>query len=226
MADLNDLPLNDDPVSDVAVDALPEERGVRIPLLQPGKGIVFQLPSSFDFSVDAIPDQGQRLRVNFKDATTLRVYPAGTPVRTSVSNIERTIKQRGSDEQIKVNELLYLLRNGLGYTGPLTNNKQYGAAIQTFANAYFAADWSWSAKCSDKKEIFKDGAKVEGKFGCGQLYDLKSRTYKNRDGVVVTVLAIPRDASGAYSEQVVCKCGANLFVNGNLSNFAPVKTEE
>lgn len=229
MADLNALNLVDDPIE--IADELPEQRGARVPMLQPGAGIIFQLPETFDF--EPIPtDQGQRLMVKFRDATVAKTFPGGQAIRTTVSNMEQN--RKGKDgTSVKVNPWAYLLR-ALGYTGPLKTNRDYATAMAQYPGHYFQADWEWSANCSAKRDIYREGGVVKGRSGCGQRYGMRSRTYKDRNGAQKTVLAIPREADGSFVESFRClgkradgsQCDAQLFTNGEWVNFQTAPTEE
>lgn len=232
MADLNELQLTNE--GPEVADALPAERSARLPMLQPGLGICFQLPEKFDFDTFNLEGSGQRLMVKFADALALKVYPSGTPVRTVINNMEREREdEKGAD--VKVNALAYLLRNSLGFTGPLKTNRDYAVALSQYAGHYFVADWTWTAKCNKKRDIYREGeGTIDGRSGCGQTYALKGRTYKNRDGVKVTVLTLPREGDGTFVESFRCQgkraddkqCDATLFANGELSNFRPAQTAE
>jgi hypothetical protein len=231
-ADLNELGLNDDLV-DVEAGELPEERSARLPMLQPILGIYWQLPSSFDFEKFQV-DTGQRIYARFKDATALRTHPGGIPVRATVSNAEREVTDRKDGRKKKVSAFLYLLR-ALGFGGALTKNIDYATALQMYGGHYFTADWGWSANCSEKRDIYKDGAVVKGRSGCGQRYGLKGRSYKDRNGKVVQIVGIPRADDQTFTENFQCfgkradgsRCDANIFVNGEISNFKGIpKAEE
>lgn len=216
MSDLNDLQLLDDPV-EVAED-LPEQRQGRVPLLQPSIGIILQLPGRFDYQTIQT-DAGQRLMVKFYE-TPLRTFPGGVPLPASVSNLPQD--RKGPDGQkVTVNQWIYLLR-ALGYTGTPKTNREYANALSDYAEDFFKADWDWSGNCNPKKDAYVEGkGRVGGRSGCGQKYSLRARTYNDRDGKSVTVLAIPRNPDGTYQESLKCKCGATVFMNGELSNFQP-----
>lgn len=229
MADINELQLTDD-IIEVA-DVLPEERGIRLPMLQPGAAIIFQLPDKFDFEPIAT-DDGQRLMAKFRDATAAKTFPGGVSIRTSVTNFPRTVKDE-KGEEVRVNAFAYLL-HALGHTGVLRTNRDYANALIQYGGHYFQSDWQWTAKCNAKRDVFMNGAVVKGRSGCGQIYGDRTRTYKDRNGVLKTVLAFPKNSDGTLQESFVCLgkradgsvCGAQIYCNGEWTNFKPVKTED
>lgn len=233
MADLQNLELNEDEVELAA--ELPEERALRLPMLQPGVGFVFQLPATFDFEAFQI-DAGQRVMAKFRDDKVLKVYGAGTPVRTTVSNMEQDRKNK-EGQKVKVNAFAYLLR-ALGFTGELKKNRDYVNALVAYASDYFGADWGWNARCNPKNDIWRNGAAVKGRTGCGQKYGDRTRTYTVANGPekgkTKTILQIPRNGDGSWQEVFKCQgkrgdgspCDADIFCNGELSNFKAVQKEE
>lgn len=218
--------LLEDPIP-VDVADMPEERGARIPLMQPALGVLFQLPDFYDIRPFQ-SDKGQRISVIFGDKAALKTYPHGAPLRTLINNMERekTITVDGVKKVVNVSAMAYLLK-ALGYKGPLRHNKDYASALQQYAGDYFQADLEWSAHCSDSRDVYIEGrGRVQDRKGCNQRWALRGRSYENRDGKQVTILPIPRDKDGAYQESIKCACGATVFVNADLLNFQPKPVAE
>jgi hypothetical protein len=220
MANFADLvnELNDSVIPEVDPSALPEPKAGGRTVLYPGT-YVLTLPKGFD---GEITDDGTRqiVVVNFKDAYSLQAEPGGLRWSGRLTNrpYEQTIFEGDKRDKVLVNDLALLLK-ALGFKGTLSTNKAYIAALQQYPGGVFMADPDWSAYCNPQRAIYKDGGKVEGTLGCGQRYGL--RAYSKKDGTKVVL--IPKDEAGRWADRFTCACGAELWVNDNLTRIRAKK---
>ncbi len=228
---INNLNIRDDVTDDVP-SSLPEQMGgIGLPPLFPGTHIfripqsVAQLIETYDEIVKdaqgnamadpANPQQAllvQRIRVRFdKDDPLLVVGSSedGHPVATSISNQPRNRARKG-EPRILVSDMAYLLRESMKYTGPLTKNSEWIAALQWAAGRVFRAEHGLSAYCNDQKVRYIHDASdptlrgsmldPTGQKGCGErLYTSSFR------------LPAQNGQPGGYSDLAYCKkCQAKL----------------
>src|ERR1044071_10083409 len=169
---INNLTLRDDVTEDVPSE-LPEQMGgVGLPVLFPGTHIfripqtVAQLIETYDEVVkdqngNAVADPSdpnkallvQRIRVRFDKDDPLLVVGGDEhdhPVATSISNQPRNRARKGAP-RVLVSDMAYLLRESLKYTGPLTKNSEWVAALQWAAGKVFRAEHGLSAYCNTEK---------------------------------------------------------------------------
>ena len=215
MADINNLELVDE-VVDVDPNNLPQEiPQIKRELPQPDR-YRFKLPDDLNgvWEIVQTADKGQRVRSVFGDGYELRIVhgpKAGDRLKWRVDNVE---SPRGKD-RINASNMAFLLVKGLKHQGPLRTNTSYVEALKAHAGKEFSADLTWTATCSQTRDIFKDGAVVTGVKGCGQRYAI--RGYKRRNGG--EVLTIPRNSHG-FMQRFDCSCGALLSAWPDLSNFS------
>jgi hypothetical protein len=218
--DLNELGLIDD--GDVPIDAdnLPEERST-LPRETPQPGTLRLQVPAFDRSIiKPLPtDNGQRIKVDYRDSFALKLLPSGKPFSYGISGADRGVFDKGQRVGTS-SELAYFLK-ATGFTGVLSSKSDYVKAIQQAAGKTFEANCTWSTSCNPKKQVYAEGGKQD-RVGCGRRYALKAESYKKKDGTQVDILAIPRDASGAYKDKFDCMCGARLTAWPRLESFRAV----
>ncbi len=169
---INNLNIRDEISDDVPSDLPAQAGGLGMPVLLPGTHIfripstVAQLIESYDEVVKdangnavadpANPQQAllvQRLRVRFDKDDPLLVVGTpedGHPVATTISNQPRNRARRG-EARILVSDMAYLLRESLKYTGPLTKNSEWAAALQWAAGRVFRCEHGLSGYCNPEK---------------------------------------------------------------------------
>jgi hypothetical protein len=219
MANLNDLPLNEDKIPDVVVEDQPV-LGAFTPPPQPGT-FVFRLPSGpalFNcFEVDETADQGQRLRASLRDEAALWNETLGEPYSTNISNRVRYIKQ--GDERVAVSDMAMLLK-AVDSIPDNSTNIAYGHSLVAAGGRRFKADHTLTANCSAQRDIYRGGSVVPGVKGCGFRYAVEE--YTSRDGR--KTLAIPKDEHNLISLRFQClnpKCTAELRAWGQLRGYRP-----
>jgi len=217
MPNLNDLPLNNDPIPDVVVE---EQPVLTAPVMPPQPGTyVFRLPTAQAimncFDVDETADQGQRLRAALREEAALFNETLEEPYSTNISNRVRSIKR--GDEIVSVSDMAMLLNAVVSFPENNTNSG-YAHALIAAANRRFRADHTLTANCNPMRDIYKAGATARGQKGCGYRYAVDG--YTTSDGRVT--LAIPRDAHGQVLLRFTClnpKCDAELRCWGQLRGF-------
>lgn len=217
---------------------LPEEGGLRLPPPQPGGPYTWQIPS-VDLGglwkdeaavVDGKPVH--RPRLYFTDhplvvvGTPPSVDGAGLAVKLTIST--RDTRRKGD---LLISDAVYFAR-ALGLRP--TSRKDVVAMLSKAGGMFFDSDVVWEASCNPKKDIYLDGALVEGAKGCGQQYSMRPRKYTvkagPRKGEKVTVAVIPKDGT-RWLDSFPCigerlgangkpePCGAEIMVFPRLRNF-------
>lgn len=225
MATLNDLKLGKDVIEhDVDMDQLPEQMGMRPPMLQPGP-YIFTLPSAIAMREiwDTIKGEGDVVTgivAVFRDAGALTIYQApdpdlnGKPHNNRVSSMKR---RRGASESApRVSDFDYLLQALGDKTLPKTL-QGYADALVKHAGQRFGADIELSWFCNDKKPIrvsAEDGTLVvlDGQNGNQLQKGCKTRYYQKN---------VDRE-DGKFPARLQCVCGATLFAGENLVRFRAV----
>jgi hypothetical protein len=233
---INNLNIRDEVSEDVPSE-LPEQMGgIGMPVLLPGTHIfripqtVAQLIESYDEIVkdangNAVADPAdpskallvQRLRVRFDKDDPLVVVGTpedGQPVATSISNQPRNRARKG-EARILVSDMAYLLRESMKYTGPLTKNSEWAAALQWSAGRVFRCEHGLSGYCNPEKvryindpsdPTFRGSIQdPSGQKGCGGGPD-KKRLYTSH-----FKLPAQNGQPGGFSDIAYCQfCQAKL----------------
>lgn len=228
---INNLQIRDDVVEEMPSE-LPEQMGgLGLPPLFPGTHIfripqnVAQLVETYDEVVkdangNPVPDPAdpnkallvQRLRVRFDKDDPLLVVGSEEnehPVATSISNQPRNRSRKG-EPRVLVSDMAYLFRESLQYTGPLTKNSEWAAAIQWAGGKVFRAEHGLSAYCNTEKvryvhdptDATMRGSVQDptGQKGCGER--LYTSSFK---------LPAQNGQPGGFSDIAYCKkCQAKL----------------
>lgn len=217
MANLNDLPLNEDTIPDVVVEDQPVLGQMVLPP-QPGT-YVFRLPSGQAimncFQTDETADQGQRLRASLREEAALLNETTGEQYSTNISNRVRYVKR--GDDRVAVSDMAMLL-NAVQSFPENNTNIAYGHALIKAGGMRFKADHTLTANCNPQRDIYKDGAVVPGVKGCGHRYAVEG--YTKRDGTVTH--PIPRDENGLVLLRFSClnpSCSAEVRAWGQLRGF-------
>lgn len=216
MPTLEDLGLVVDPDEAEFVDAatLPRQRTVRTPLVQPGR-YTFQLPQRVDdvFEPMAIAEGDPEVYCQFAEDRALLVKPGNIPFRWR-TNTQGLMRGRQEDA-VRVSDISFLL-SALGEKEVPETGLMLAKMLAGHEGERFRADVDWSGWCSDRRDIFKDGAVQEGTKGCGTNFALAG--YNKRDGS--RVFEIPRDEQGRRREAFPCpSCGARINANTRLQNI-------
>lgn len=231
MADLNDLGLNDEGISDADFDKMPATLGGGSKL-PPQPGIYkFRLPSAKAlktcFELLDTADQGQKLTAVFADESSLFNETLGEWYSARVNNRTRTVKSKGTD--VIVSDFGMLLkavgsRPEPNASGVITN-AAYGQALIAAAEKHFLAEHTLTAACNPKRDIYKtvetepgkfEGKVLKGEKGCGQRYAVEGWAGK---GGKPDVLTIPRNEDKSVAVRFSCKCGAELRCFGELRGY-------
>lgn len=220
MANLNDLPLNAETIDDVDPETVPLFGGFTPPP-QPGTYVVRLPPPDVLFNcfeVEETGDQGQRLRAVFNDVSALWNETLNQPYNARVSSRVRYIKVNdpenpGQKKDVGISDFAQLLRV-VGSMPEAKTNQAYGTALTKAGGKRFTIEHALTARCDPKRDIYKDGAIIKGKKGCGAKY--ASEVYKG-------VIAIPKDEDGFFATRFTCTCGAELRAWGQIRSFRTVK---
>lgn len=222
MANLNDLPLNAEEIDDVDPETVPLLGGGAPLPPQPGT-YLFRLPppeAIFNcFEQEETADQGQRLRAVFSDESALWNETLGASYHARISNRTRTVmvndpENPGQKKPVAISDMAQLLR----VVGSLPENKTntgYGNALIHAGGRRFKAEHTLTATCNAKRDIYRNGAVVPGKKGCGNRY--ATEPYTPKQGKPVG--GIPKDSGGKYQVRFACTCGAELRCWGQLRGF-------
>ncbi len=214
MANLNDLSLNAETIDDVDVETVPTFAGSN-PVPQPGL-YKFRLPTPqviFNcFEKEQTSDQGERIRAIFAGEASLKNETLNQFYDARISNRTRAITLK-SGEVVKVSDMAQLLRV-LESIPDTTSNVGYGNALVRCGTKAFIAEHTITANCSKTRDIYKAGAVVPGKKGCGAKYAQDAYVPKNGPAVQ----AIPKDGE-KFQLRFACKCGAELRCWGQLRGF-------
>lgn len=224
MANLNDLPLNDEEIP-VDVENVQQFGGGSSPVPQPGR-YVMELPSAeaiFNaFEIEETADQGQRLRCIFKGPASWKNVTTGQYYDARISNKVRAVtlkdKATGEESVTFISEMAQLL-NVVGSIPEGKTNTAYGNALVNAGGRRFMIEHTITASCGADRDVYKDGKVVPGRKGCGQKY--ATEAYKPRNGGA-PVLAIPKDENGKFSIRFECSCGAELRCWSQIRSFAKV----
>lgn len=226
MANLNDLPLNEDKIPDVVVEDQPVF-GTYTPPPQPGT-YVFRLPppaAIFNcFEVDETEDQGQRLRASLREEAALLNETLGEPYGTNISNRVRYMKGKEEGDRVAVSDMAMLLNAVKSYPENSTNTA-YGHALVAAGGKRFKADHTLTANCNPKRDIYRAGSQIKGTKGCGWKYAVEPY----QDGQGRQVRAIPKDANSLVSLRFAClnpKCTAELRAWGQLRGIRPAEDDK
>lgn len=229
MADLNALNLNDEGITDLDFENMPETiGGNRIP---PQPGIYrFAMPAPsvvekcFDRMVTS--DQDVKLVAIFQDAAALRNVTLNEFYGIRVNNRTRIIKIKKVDTIVSD---MGMLLKALGVR-PVANarglidNNAYGQALIAAGNKEFMAEHSLTANCNPNRDIYKDGALQRGVMGCGLRYAVKGYPGKNGKPDVIT---IPKefDDMGRETTKIAtrftCRCGAVVSCWNDMRSYRP-----
>lgn len=217
MPDLNELNLiEDQPIEGVDFDNLPPQfGGVRRQPPQPGTYLWTLPPTIRDFETIAT-DSGPRLKVFFKENSPLTGERAdGTtfPFDYQLSNVTF---DRGDDG--KGSEMAYLL---VAVEMKPADGKlmSYGNALKAAAGRKFLADIEYKVVCSKKKDVWKDGAQVPNRKGCGVIWITEDRKPKPGDKNVFGTIPVGED--GKFVTRFECQCGADLRIFPTLTQYRP-----
>jgi hypothetical protein len=222
MANLNDLPLTADTTDDVDVNTVPTFGGGFTPPPQPGT-YVGRLPSAeviFNcFQTQEVPDQGQKLLAVFADESAITLEQFNQSYRARISNRVRYVKVNdpdnpGEKKSVGISDMAQLLRVVNSIPEGKTNTA-YGHALVAAGGRLFKFTHDLTANCDPKRDIYKDGAVIKGKKGCGARYATES--YRGGNGKMVGV--IPKDESGKFATRFQCTCGASLSAWGQIKGF-------
>lgn len=220
---MENLGLIEDGDPSIDVDNLPKERSsVPRELPQPG-AIKLRLPGNIKEAIKAVnvTGLGQRMQLKFADDVALVAVNSGQQVTYNVSGAEFANKKDGQVVGF-TSELARLLK-AVGYQGTLASKGDQVKGVLESAGKEFLVDVSYETRCNPEKPIYKDRAK-QAQNGCGQKFRLKAESYKDRNGVQVNILPVPRDSStGMFKQKFECTCGAELGVFLRLSNYRAAK---
>lgn len=218
--------LSDDPIP-VDFNDMPEQQGLRQPMLQPGT-YEFALPDKIepkDFEQYQVTSLGPRLRLNLRDAKALKVVTrGGQPFGTQLNNAEMERGRKGG-EQKKGSDMAWLIAAVGGALPPGAGNRSYRDELLKHGGKRFIADAVVSGRCNPDRDIYKAGEEKKGVKGCGTKFAMDGPfTIKNGPNAGKTVYGIPRGEDGSWPEGVACpKCGADVRLFVNLSNFRQAK---
>jgi hypothetical protein len=216
MADLNDLGLTDEGMSDADFDKMPQTvgGGSKLP---PQPGIYrFKLPSQQAlfrcFDVLNTSDQGQKIVAVLANESALRNLTLNDWYSARINNRTRMMKR--GDSEVVISDLGMLLkavdsRPAANAQGIITN-AAYGQALIAASGKEFIAEHTLTARCNPQRDIFKDGKLVPGEKGCKQRYVVEG---------YADVLSIPRNDDKTVAVRFSCKCGAELRCFGELRGY-------
>lgn len=222
MANLNDLALTGDTINDVDVKDtplfsggmnIPPQPGIFVGQLPPGP-IIF---NSFD--TEEVADQGQRLVVVFADESAIWLPTLNQPYRARISNRVRYIPVKdkenpGEKKMVGTSKMAQLLRV-VNSIPEANNNVAYGNALVRAGGRLFKFKHTLTATCSKNRDIWKDGAVVKGKKGCGARFMAEPYEVKKGDPIG----QIPKDENGKFATRFQCHCGATLSAWGDIESF-------
>lgn len=215
------LGLQDDNEPEIDVDSLPKERSnVPRELPQPGT-IRLRLPGNIKEAIKPVAtDLGQRIQLQFRDDAALVDAKSGLQINYNVSGMEMANKKDG--QVVGFSSELARLLKAVGYSGTISSKADQVKGLLSSAGKEFLADAAYETRCNPERPIYRDKAK-QAQNGCGQRYRLKPESYKDRNGQQVTILPVPREATGVYKQKFECTCGAELGVFLRLSNYRSAK---
>lgn len=228
MAKLSELNLKKDVIKhDVAaLTELPQQMGMRPPMLQPGS-YIFQLPATNQLREAFDVDGDGNLVYLFRDEQALTVVQAppenegnvGRPFGTRISTKARKRGKADDPNAKSVADADYLLA-GLGETAMPKTQVQYGEVLVKHGGARFGADVELNWSCNPNRNIrveVEGGQLVEadGTKGVAEQKGCGARYYQ-RDVDQV---------EGKFPSRVNCNCGAALFANENLVRFRKVSQQ-
>lgn len=202
-------------------EEMPEQRSdVRVEIPQPGRVHLFKLPGRLvdcyerdRFDVDSVV-------ADFKGPFALLRQPGDKPFNFQLSS--RPFNQTLKDNNVvTVNPFAFLLRNGLGFTGPLVKLSDFTTALDSFAGKQFSAEVSWKVFSNpNPKNPYKDS---EGNpvAGSGTTFmSTVEEPYTSKKGKKYA--PIPQKDGAFVTRFTDTETGAILYVNGfnvELKNF-------
>jgi len=225
MANLQDLNLNDEGISEADFENMPQTvgSGGRMP---PQPGIYrFRLPVLSALASCFEPlntsDQGQKLVAVLQDEAALFNVTLGEWYNARINNRTRIIKGRNDNPDRVVSDMGMLLKALKVKPEPvngIVTNKSYGDALISAAGREFIAEHTLTASCDKARDIYKDGKVQVGEKGCGQRYRVQG--YAGRDGKP-DVMTLPKTPDGKVALRFGCKCTAELRCWSELGGFRP-----
>lgn len=228
MAKLSELNLKKDVIKhDVAaLTELPQQMGMRPPMLQPGS-YIFQIPLAQALRDAFDTDDEGNLIYLLRDDAALTVVAAppesegniGRPFGTRVSTKARKRGKADDPNAKAVADADYLLA-ALGETAMPKTMPAYGEVLVKHGGDRFGSDVELNWSCNQNRFvrladesgqlIEADGNNgVEAQKGCGARY--YQRDIKAEEKV-----------DGKFPNRIECNCGAVLFANENLVRYRAV----
>jgi len=210
MADLNELNLpNEELARVIDPDELPAQGRFKEPL-QPGD-YTFKLPQVFRGFESIVGFQNEpQLEARFIDEFALVVPALNEHFNWKVNTIPRL---RGKDK-IPVSDFAYLLKAlEVRAAGNTLKDLAQALLVAVEQQSTFKGTVKWGTKCSESKDVYKDGAVQAGVKGCGRKYSTDPYTTKKSYGPnqeFTRVFPIPQRQDGTYSPTFECACGATL----------------